>query len=138
MIIVDTTVLSLVLRRRRPEKLNPLEQGIVKTFVDLSDRGDVVLLGVIRQEVLSGVRHAEQFDRLRQILNGYKYLTMTLDDHDVAAQSFNTCRAAGIAAGDIDMLIAAAGIRRDFEIFTTDPDFAHYARCLPIRLMPIP
>ena len=65
----------------------------------------VVLIGVIRQELLSGLRHQAQFDKLRGILDGYDYFDVTLADHDVAAECFNTCRAAGIAAGDIDDML---------------------------------
>ncbi|WP_278047051.1 hypothetical protein [Planktothrix agardhii] len=39
---------------------------IVKVLRDLIADGRVVLLGAIRQEVLSGVRYKEQFSRLQE------------------------------------------------------------------------
>ncbi|MGL4497518.1 MAG: hypothetical protein ACRCU2_00520, partial [Planktothrix sp.] len=44
---------------------------------DLITDGKVVLLGAIRQEVLSGVRHPEQFSRLRDYLRTFPDLERT-------------------------------------------------------------
>ena len=134
MILVDTSILSLVLRRRNPDRLSPRERSCVDDFLALSDRGDVVLMGVIRQELLSGIRLKEQFIRLQQILNGYDYIDVTLADYDAGAECFNLCRSSGVAAGDIDMLICAVAIRQDMPVFTADPDFMRYAKLLPLRL----
>jgi hypothetical protein len=53
-ILVDTSVWSLALRRR-PEHLNDAEQKIVSDWTQLALEGEVVLIGPIRQEVLSGI-----------------------------------------------------------------------------------
>jgi len=134
MVLVDTTVLSLSLRRRDPSRLSDHERRVVAEFLNLSDSGQIILLGVIRQELLSGIRHHEQFNRLRRILNGYSYLNVNLIDHDVAAEYTNRCRSAGLDAGDIDMLICAAAARAEIAVFTTDGDFSRYAKHLPLRL----
>lgn len=134
MVLVDTSILSLVLRRRRPDQLSIQERALVAHFLELSQRGDVALLGIIRQELLSGVRHREQFDRLQQVLDGYDYIDLSIADHDFAAECFNRCRSSGVAAGDVDMLICGAALRRDLSIFSTDPDFARYARVLALQL----
>jgi predicted nucleic acid-binding protein len=47
---------------------------------------------------------------------------------------FNQCRERGIQGSNTDFLIAAAALRRDFAIFTTDGDFEHYARVLRLKL----
>lgn len=132
--LVDTSVLSLALRRRDPIRLSERERLLVAEFIGASDRGEVALLGVIRQELLSGVRHQEQFDRLRRSLDGYHYFDVTLTDHDLAAEYTNQCRAAGLSAGDIDMLICAVAVRADVPVFTTDGDFKGYARHVPVVL----
>lgn len=134
MVLVDTSVLSVSFRRRDSRTLPDRQKRVVRAFVDLSNAGEVVLLGIVRQELLSGVRHRDQYDRLRGVLDGFAYLPVTLADHDFAAECFNTCRAGRIAAGDVDMLIAAAAIRQDTPVFTTDADFEQYARHLPLRL----
>jgi hypothetical protein len=54
-VIVDTVVWSLALRRNTPND----EIEIVNILRDLITDGRVVLLGVIRQEVLSGVRYTD-------------------------------------------------------------------------------
>lgn len=132
MVLVDTSVLSLALRRRRRELLTLEQQRRVATFVALSDRGEVVLLGIIRQELLSGIRHREQFERLQLVLDGYDYLEVGIRDYDLAAEFTNRCRAAGTAAGDIDMLICAVAAREAIDVFTVDDDFERYARVLGI------
>lgn len=59
-VVVDTSVWSLALRRNTPNDAI----SIVNILHDLIADGQVVLLGVIRQEVLSGIRYTEQFIRL--------------------------------------------------------------------------
>ena len=63
-VIVDTSVWSLALRRNIPND----EITTVNVLEDLITDGKVILLGVIRQEVLSGIRYSEQFTRLRLLI----------------------------------------------------------------------
>jgi hypothetical protein len=58
-VVVDTFVWSLALRRNTTTEAIP----IVNLLRDLIIDGRVVLLGAVRQEVLSGIRHNEQFTR---------------------------------------------------------------------------
>jgi hypothetical protein len=51
--------------------------------------GRVVLLGAIRQEVLSGVRYKEQFARLQEYLRAFPDLELTTEDFELAAEFFN-------------------------------------------------
>jgi predicted nucleic acid-binding protein len=99
--------------------------------------GDVVLIGPIRQEVLSGIRHQIQFERLQKRLNDFPCFEMRQSHYERAAECFNSCRAHGISAGSIDMIICAAAIQHDVHIMTTDPDFTRYAKHLPILLLPL-
>lgn len=136
MILVDTTVWSLALRRR-PGVLDERERALVERWRELSLKGDVTLIGVVRQEVLSGIRHREQFDRLRLALDAFTHTPTMLADHDQAATCFNECQSRGVAAGDVDMVLCAVALRHGLPIFTTDADFARYATVLPIRLYAI-
>jgi hypothetical protein len=52
---VDTPVWSLALRRK-PKDLHPDERRRVDALTDLVRDGRAVLIGPIRQEVLSGIR----------------------------------------------------------------------------------
>jgi len=87
-VIIDTSVWSLTLRRNAPTD----EIAKVNLLRDLIADGRVVLLGAIRQEVLSGIRYPEQFARLRDYLRAFPDLELTTEDYEVAAEFFNTCR----------------------------------------------
>jgi predicted nucleic acid-binding protein len=56
------------------------------------------------------------------------------EDYEEAAAFFNRCRAKGVQGSNTDFLICAAAARRQFAILTTDADFTHFAKLLPIRL----
>ena len=136
-VLVDTTIWSLALRRRR-EALRSAESAVVEEWARLVSSGEAALAGPIRQEVLSGIRSAEAFAALQEQLGNFRYLAIVPGDYDRAAGFFNECRAAGIAATAIDMLLCAIAHRHEVAIFTTDGDFAHYADLLPIRLHRLP
>ena len=133
-VLVDTSVLSLAFRRNRPELLAEADQALVERLRLLSDGDEVVLIGAIRQEALSGLKTPAQFNRIRSVLNGFQCLATDAADYDAAAEAFNRCRSRGIAGGPIDMLICAAAHRYRLPVFTVDPDFARYATVLPIQL----
>ena len=66
-LFVDTSVWSLALRRK-PGDLNPHEQRLTRALAELIRDGRASILGVIRQELLSGIRDAGQFEKLRGYL----------------------------------------------------------------------
>lgn len=132
-VLVDTSVWSLALRRR-PDDLNQGQAGMRRALTDLIADDRVVMIGPIRQELLSGVREGEVFNRLRERLRDFDDEPLTTDDFEVAAQSHNACRKAGVAGSAIDFLICAVAQRRQIAVFTTDRDFERYASVLPIRL----
>jgi predicted nucleic acid-binding protein len=127
-VLADTSVLSLA------SQLLPREAQQVQSLKRLALARLAVLIGMVRQEALTGVKSQKQFEQLQEILDGFVYLPTEQADHDAAAQAFNQCRAKGIAAGDVDMLVCAIAIRRQALILTADNDFNHYARVLPITL----
>ncbi|MEZ4633322.1 MAG: PIN domain-containing protein [Deinococcales bacterium] len=91
-------------------------------------------LAPIRQEVLSGIRHQEQFEKLRLSLRAFPDMPLEMQDYELAAQYFNRCRGQGIQASNTDFLICAASVNYDCEILTTDRDFYHFSTFLPIKL----
>ncbi|MDQ3461159.1 MAG: PIN domain-containing protein [Deinococcota bacterium] len=129
-VIVDTAVWSLALRRNRPVANEYVEQ-----LEDLIVDGRVALLGAVRQEVLSGLRHAEQFERLKVSLRAFSNLELTVQDYELASEYFNLCRRNGVQGANTDFLICAAAVRRNHEILTTDKDFESFATLLPIHLL---
>ena len=93
-------------------------------------------MGPIRQELLSGVRTPDQFDALREHLRAFTDIELGTDDYEEAASFSNRCRAAGVQGSSVDFLICAVAARRALAIFTTDEDFEHYARILPLTMHP--
>jgi predicted nucleic acid-binding protein len=136
MILVDTPVWSLALRRKRSD-LAPEEMRTVDAFSRMIEDGRVELLGAVRQELLSGLREDAQFRKLRDYLRDFPDANVSTPDYEEAAHSNNRCRQAGIAASPTDMLLCAIAIRHKREIFTTDRDFTNYSRVLPFHLVPI-
>lgn len=134
---MDTSVWSLALRRRA-EDLSKRERLIVDELTELIKEGRANIIGMIRQELLSGVKTAAQFERLRKMLAAFPDEPVDSADHEAAAKAGNDCRAKGIAVSAVDMLICAVAQRRGMAILTTDPDFENYARALPLQLYAVP
>ena len=128
-VIVDTSVWSLALRRQRSSSTPQTRE-----LAELVREGQATMLGPIRQELLSGIRAAEQFDTLRGHLRAFPDVLLDAEDYEEAASFFNKCRAKGIQGSNTDFLICATAARRGFGILTTDEDFTHFARILPIEL----
>jgi len=135
MVIVDTPVWSLVLRRR-PGHLSASEEKLSKTLTELIREGRVEILGPIRQELLSGIRETAQFEKIRRYLRAFQEPLLEAGDYDEAARMSNQCRARGVSGSSVDFLICAAAQRHKWAIFTTDQDFQRYASVLPLRLYP--
>jgi predicted nucleic acid-binding protein len=128
-VIIDTSVWSLALRRQRS---SPSAES--RELGELVREGRAAMLGPVRQEILSGVRAEEQFETLRDHLRAFPDVPLEADDYEEAASFFNKCRARGIQGSNTDYLICAAAARRGFGILTTDTDFVHFARVLPVAL----
>lgn len=126
-VIVDTCVWSLALRRK--PQANDL---IVKKLRDLITDGRVVIIGAVRQEILSGIKHQEQYEKLRDNLRAFPNLLLNTEDYELAADYFNVCRRHGIQGANTDFLICATASRRNYEILTIDKDFINYSQHLPI------
>ena len=92
------------------------------------------MIGPIRQELLSGIRHQKQFDSLKKHLDSFPDLPILTEDYVVAARFFNLCRSKGIQGSNTDFLICSIATRTKYSIFTTDKDFVSYATLLPIAL----
>jgi predicted nucleic acid-binding protein len=132
-VLVDTTIWSLALRRR-PDQLSPSDLDLVSEWQDLAVNDQAVLTGIIRQEVLSGIREETVFASIQELLADFRCLEILPGDFDQAARFFNICRAGGVTGTAVDMLICATAYRHNLPIFTTDGDFPLYAPHLPIRL----
>jgi predicted nucleic acid-binding protein len=128
-VIVDTSVWSYALRRRRSQE-HPSVGVLQQLVVD----GQVRILGCIRQEILSGIRSPEQFRLLRDQLRAFPDEVLESKDYERAAEFFNTCRQKGIQRSNTDFLICAVAVNRDCSILTADEDFREFQRVLGFKL----
>jgi predicted nucleic acid-binding protein len=127
-VLVDTSVWSIALRRESSSS------GELSALRQLIEEGRAVLLGAIRQEILSGVPSEKQLELLRENLAAFVDLEVSSEDYVTAASFFNRCRRKGIQGSNTDFLICAAAERHQAPIFTTDRDFSRFAKILPIAL----
>lgn len=133
MVLVDTPVWSLALRRGATET-GAHERATRNALEELVTGGRAALLGVVRQEILSGIREETQYHRLRKSLRAFPDVNLTVEDFEEAARIHNICRFRGVAGGTVDFLICAAALRRNWPIFTLDRDFLRYSRHISIKV----
>ena len=128
-VLADTPVWSAAFRRtsEQPSALRGELEWLVAN-------GAVAIMGPIRQELLSGIKQSAQFARVRDVLRSFPDVPIQTGDFETAAHYFNLCRAKGVQGSMTDYLICAVAVRHKLEIFTTDGDFRHYRRHLPIAL----
>ncbi len=131
-VLADTSVFSLALRRKN-ESLSANERFLVAELSELIREGRIRMIGLIRQELLSGIKAAEQFEKLREHLRSFPDEVIDPSDYEEAAKAGNRCRTKGVAVSIVDILLCAVAIKRQWAVFTTDPDFSNYAKVLPLR-----
>ena len=134
MILFDTTIWSLALRRRR-EDLSLSEAAMCRVLEEAAHGGRAQLLGIVRLEVLNGIRDRAQYERLRSYLGAFDDIPLSIRDYEDAAAMSNACRAVGVVGTSADFLICAVAVRRNWEISTADRDFERYRKHLPLRLL---
>ena len=128
-VLIDTSIWSLALRRSEHAQ-NPETEELRRLIA----AHVAEIIGPIRQEVLSGLRDQSQFDRLESHLAAFADLPLLMEDYVTAAKFYNLCRSKGIQGSNTDFLICAVAVRHYLAVFTTDGDFPHFAKCLPVVL----
>lgn len=128
-VLVDTSIWSLALRRSKI--VVNVEMIELRRLID---DFEAAIIGPIRQELLSGIRDIKQFVFLRERLAAFPDLALKTADFEQAASYFNHCRVKGVQGSNTDFLICAVSSSRKMPIFTTDGDFAQFAKLLPIKL----
>jgi predicted nucleic acid-binding protein len=128
-VLADTPVWSAAFRRTEGQA-----ESLRTEFEWLIAHGAVAIMGPIRQELLSGIRDRSKFEQVRAALRNFPDLALESVDFEMAAEYSNLCRSKGVQGSLTDYLICAVAVRRQLEIFTTDGDFQHYRKHLPIAL----
>jgi predicted nucleic acid-binding protein len=131
-VLVDTSVWSRAFRRDG-DKNHPAAMRLSR----IVGKADVVLTGVILQEVLQGFRSDATFRRLARDLEPFPLLQLDRRDYVAAARLRRTCAAAGVTASTIDCQIAAAAIEHRCVLFALDRDFDRIARHSALQLLAV-
>src|ERR1039458_10198331 len=100
-ILVDTSVWSLALRLKSAS-LNTTEKFVVAELSELIREGRARLIGLVRQELLSGIKTTEHYERLRLHLRSFPDEPIDTSDHEEAAKAGNRCRGKGIVGSTGD------------------------------------
>lgn len=93
-----------------------------------------LMIGPVRQELLSGVRDPAQFESIRARVIPLIDLPLSAREFELAAEASNSLKWRGIAISPVDALLCALSIDRALPIFTADRDFGRILDVLPIRL----
>jgi predicted nucleic acid-binding protein len=127
-VLVDTCIWSHVLRHKKAD------EELAEKIKDLIKDGRVVMIGPIRQELLSGISDPTQFRNLKNKLSSFEDLPLLTAHFEKAAEFSNICRKKGVQGSTTDFLICAISNLQKLQIFTDDKDFINYKKHLPIHL----
>ena len=130
-VLVDTSVWSLALRRSGPTD----HPAVRKLSTLLLDNEDVVLIGVVLQEMLQAFRDEATVRKVSAHLEPFPMLPLSREDFAAAAALYRRCASRGVSASTIDCLIATAAINHDCLLLTADRDFERLAGHSPLRLL---
>jgi predicted nucleic acid-binding protein len=133
-ILLDTSVVSAILRRRRK---GDAEQAVAARVASLLQGPEnVAIPGIVLQEVLSGIADRRQHDRvLSGIRESFPVLLASQGDHLKAADLVNLGARAGVTLSTPDALIAAQAMNRGARLFSTDADFTGLAKLSGLKLL---
>jgi hypothetical protein len=132
-ILVDTSVWSLALRRKKEP--NSCAAALLKEYIE--DGEYICIIGIILQEVLSGVTSKKLFSQLEDHLSAFPMVTLERKDYVRAASLRNSCKKKGVQVGTIDALIAAVCIENDLLLLSTDKDFQLIANNSELKLIKV-
>lgn len=128
MVIVDSDVWSEAFRKKAKDSASALA---LRTLVS---EGEIVMIGPIRQETLSGIRDPQRFEAIRDALRAFPSQKIGEPIYELAARFYNLCRSKGIQGSHTDFLICACAVEWKSSILTKDKDFQCYAKYIPIEL----
>ena len=134
MILLDTSVVSAVLRRRHKGEAEEALSARVASL--LRGHEQVALPGIVLQELLSGVADRRQHEKLLAAAHeSFPVVLAAEGDHLKAADLANACASRGLALSTPDALIAAQAMNRRAQLFTTDADLRRLAEVAGLKLL---
>jgi len=131
-VLVDTPIWSYALRSQDKKY-----QSEIDVLTSLIRNQKAIIIGPIRQEILSGYSDMRKYRIIKDKLSYFENTPIIDADYELAAEFSNKCRKKGSQGSHIDFLICAIANRIDIPIFTNDNDFKHYQKVIPIKLYKI-
>ncbi len=130
-LLIDTSVWSEALRRK--DKSLDSSETLVRRIIENND--DIVIIGIILQEILSGITNEKLFSEIESILNDFLYIDIVKEDYVYAAKLRNKCKQKGINAGSFDFIIASVAIRNKLALVTYDKDFINISKYTELKIL---
>ena len=131
-VLVDTPIWSYALRSK-----NNGYQTEIDALTSLIRDQRALIIGPIRQEILSGYSDMRKYCIIKAKLSYFANIPILDADYELAAEFSNKCRKKGVQGSHIDFLICAVANRIDIPILTNDKDFEHYQNIIAIKLFEI-
>lgn len=134
MILLDTSALQAVLRRRRRGER---EERLCKRVAALLEGDEPIAVpGVVLQELASGIAERSQCEKvLAALRETFPVLLATEGDHLKAADLASLAARKGLQLSVPEALIAAQAVNRRARLFTADADFGTLAAMAGLRLV---
>ena len=127
MILVDTSVWIDYFAGTKNNYCTCLKTAIMNSE-------DLCTCGVIFTEVLQGIRHDKEFDKVLQVIDDLLYLPQQKSTHILAAEIYRFLRKKGkTIRKPIDCIIAAVSIENSAFILHNDKDFVVIAKHFPLQ-----
>jgi hypothetical protein len=101
---------------------------------ELVREGRVLMIGLIRMEILCGIRDRKRFRVLENHISAFPDTPLDADLFVTAAEYFNICREHGVQGSNTDFVICACSALWEIPVLTRDKDYGRYQRHLPIFL----
>ena len=130
-VLVDTSVWSLALRKKTPTEN---EIKIINELKELIHELRVVIIGPIRQELLSGISDELRFNTLKEKMRSFEDIDILSHEYENAGKIYNDCRKKGIQGSQVDYLICSVARSNNLSIFTTDKDFENYRKIIKFKI----
>ena len=125
---MDSAVWSEAFRKKSKES------HYVLALRNLIIEGEIIMIGPIRQETLSGIKEISRFVMIRDALRAFPSRRIDEPVYEMAASFYNLCRSKGIQGSHTDFLICACAVKWKASILTKDKDLTRYAKFIPIEL----
>ncbi len=127
--IVDTDVWSEAFRKKGTKS------EFVRELHNLIQEGRIQMIGVIRMEILCGIRSETTFNTLTRGLKAFPDKVLDTEVFVTAARFLNLCRSKGIQGSNNNFIICACSMLWRMPILSKDKDYLRYQKILPIELM---